>query len=50
VDNTGTQGVELLMWLAMHGALSTASAGVRRVHGNCRISNTATVVMVLEAA
>ena len=30
VEKTGTQGVELLMWLAMRGALSTASAGVRR--------------------
>ena len=34
VEKTGTQGVELLMWLAMRGALATASAGVRRVHSN----------------
>ena len=51
VEKTGTQGVELLMWLAMRGALSTASAGVRRVHSNYHIpiSNTATAVMALEA-
>ncbi|PIF20480.1 MULTISPECIES: class III extradiol dioxygenase family protein [unclassified Acidovorax] len=50
VEKTGTQGVELLMWLAMRGALSTASAGVRRVHSNYHIpiSNTATAVMALE--
>jgi len=51
VEKTGTQGVELLMWLAMRGALATASAGVRRVHSNYHvpISNTATAVMALEA-
>ena len=50
VEKTGTQGVELLMWLAMRGALATASAGVRRVHSNYHIpiSNTATAVMALE--
>ena len=50
VELTGTQGVELLMWLAMRGALATASAGVRRVHSNyhIQISNTATAVMALE--
>jgi protocatechuate 4,5-dioxygenase beta chain len=51
VEKTGTQGVELLMWLAMRGALSSATSGVRRVHGNYHIpiSNTATAVLALEA-
>ncbi|WP_279210821.1 class III extradiol dioxygenase family protein [Delftia acidovorans] len=51
VEKTGTQGVELLMWLAMRGALSSATPGVRRVHGNYHIpiSNTATAVLALEA-
>ena len=52
VEKTGTQGVELLMWLAMRGALSSAAPAVRRVHGNYHIpiSNTATAVLALEAA
>ena len=52
VEKTGTQGVELLMWLAMRGALSVAGSGVRKVHGNYHIpiSNTATGVLALEAA
>jgi protocatechuate 4,5-dioxygenase beta chain len=50
VEKTGTQGVELLMWLAMRGALSTAGSGVRKVHGNYHIpiSNTAAGVLALE--
>ena len=50
VEKTGTQGVELLMWLAMRGALSTAGSGVRKVHSNYHIpiSNTATGVMAME--
>ena len=50
VEKTGTQGVELLMWLAMRGALATAGAGVRRVHSHYHIpiSNTATAAMALE--
>jgi protocatechuate 4,5-dioxygenase beta chain len=50
VEKTGTQGVELLMWLAMRGALSTAGSGVRKVHSNYHIpiSNTATGVLALE--
>lgn len=48
VEKTGTQGVELLMWLAARGALGDA---VRRVHQNYHIpiSNTASGLMVLEA-
>jgi protocatechuate 4,5-dioxygenase beta chain len=45
----GTQGVELLMWLAARGALHT---GVRQLHSNYHIpiSNTASAVMLLENA
>ena len=47
VELTGTQGVELLMWLAARGALS---AKVKKVHANYHIpiSNTAAGLMVLE--
>ena len=47
VEKTGTQGVELLMWLATRAALG---AQVRRIHQNYHIpiSNTASGVMVME--
>ena len=47
VEKTGTQGVELLMWLAMRVALSSASGRVLEVHRNYHIpiSNTATGLM-----
>lgn len=47
----GTQGVELLMWLAMRAALTEAGSGVRCVHRHYHIpiSNTAAAVMALEA-
>ena len=47
VEKTGTQGVELLMWLAMRAALTNASGRVREVHRNYHIpiSNTATGLM-----
>ncbi len=50
VELAGTQGVELLMWLAMRAALTAAGAGVRKVHSNYHIpiSNTATGVLALE--
>lgn len=50
VEKAGTQGVELLMWLAMRAALTVAGASVRRVHRNYHIpiSNTATGLLVLE--
>lgn len=50
VEKAGTQGVELLMWLAMRAALTSAGAGVRKVHSNYHlpISNTATGVLALE--
>lgn len=52
VEQTGTQGVELLMWLAMRGALAATTPRVQRLHGNYHIpiSNTATAVVALEAA
>lgn len=53
VEKTGTQGVELLMWLAMRGALASGGGSkVRRVTGNYHIpiSNTATAALVLEVA
>lgn len=51
VEKTGTQGVELLMWLAMRAALTTGPASsVRKVHSNYHIpiSNTATGLLALE--
>ena len=50
VEKTGTQGVELLMWLAMRAALGTGP--VKEIHRNYHIpiSNTATGVMALEVA
>jgi protocatechuate 4,5-dioxygenase, beta chain len=48
VEKTGTQGVELLMWLAARAAVP---GKVRKVHTNYHIpiSNTATGLMALEA-
>ena len=48
VEKTGTQGVELLMWLATRAAVPGA---VRKVHANYHIpiSNTAAGLMALEA-
>ena len=48
VEKTGTQGVELIMWLATRGAVP---GPVRKVHANYHlpISNTATGLMALEA-
>lgn len=47
VERAGTQGIELLMWLAVRGALGET---VREVHRNYHIpiSNTASGVQVLE--
>jgi protocatechuate 4,5-dioxygenase, beta chain len=48
VERTGTQGVELLMWLAARGAVP---GRVRKVHTNYHIpiSNTAAGMMAMEA-
>jgi protocatechuate 4,5-dioxygenase beta chain len=51
VEQTGTQGVELLMWLAMRAALGAAGgSSVRRVSSNYHIpiSNTATAALAME--
>jgi protocatechuate 4,5-dioxygenase beta chain len=47
VELAGTQGVELLNWIAMRGALT---GRVSKVHSNYHIpiSNTASAVLVLE--
>jgi protocatechuate 4,5-dioxygenase beta chain len=49
VEQAGTQGVELLMWLAMRGALG---ASVRALHVNYHIpiSNTASGLLLMEPA
>ena len=49
VEKTGTQGVELINWLAARAA---APGPVRKVHSNYHIpiSNTAAGMMALEAA
>ena len=48
VEKTGTQGIELLMWLATRGAVP---GKVRKVQTNYHIpiSNTAAGMMALEA-
>jgi protocatechuate 4,5-dioxygenase beta chain len=49
IEQAGTQGVELLMWIAMRGALGgTVSEVCRNYH--IPISNTAAGLLVLEAA
>ena len=51
VAKTGTQGIELLAWLAMRAALGAGKgSGVRKVHSNYHIpiSNTATGLLALE--
>jgi len=51
VERTGTQGIELLDWLAMRAALTVGDgAGVRKVHSNYHIpiSNTAAGLLALE--
>jgi protocatechuate 4,5-dioxygenase beta chain len=48
VEKAGTQGVELVMWLA---ARATMAGKVRKVHGNYHIpiSNTAAGLLALES-
>ena len=53
VEQSGTQGVELLMWLAMRGALGDAKEfKIHKVHENYHIpiSNTATGLIAFECA
>ena len=49
VEKAGTQGVELLNWIAARGALEGANASAQLVHCNYHIpvSNTAAAVLVL---
>ena len=48
IELAGTQGIELLMWIAARGALP---GQVRKVHSNYHIpiSNTATGLMLMES-
>ena len=51
VEKTGSQGIELLMWLAMRASLAVgAGHGVRKVHSHYHIpiSNTAAGLIALE--
>jgi len=48
VEKTGTQGVELLNWLAMRGALGPAATTIHRNY-HIPISNTATGVLAMAA-
>jgi len=51
VDKTGSQGIELLMWLAMRASLAVGPGhGVRKVHSHYHIpiSNTAAGLIALE--
>jgi protocatechuate 4,5-dioxygenase beta chain len=47
VRNAGAQGVELLMWLVMRGAL-TGEVSEKHHSYHVPVSNTAAAVMVLE--
>ena len=49
VEKTGTQGVELVMWLAARGALGERVKEVTRNY-HIPISNTAAAVMLYETA
>lgn len=50
VEKAGTQGIELLAWVAGRGALGNAPVQQRYAHYHVPISNTATGLMVLEPA
>jgi protocatechuate 4,5-dioxygenase beta chain len=49
VEHAGTQGVELIMWLVMRGALTGKVAKVHS-HYHIPVSNTAAGLLVLENA
>jgi protocatechuate 4,5-dioxygenase beta chain len=49
VEQAGSEGVELIMWLAMRGAM-TRGASVVHSHYHIPVSNTAAGVLVLENA
>jgi protocatechuate 4,5-dioxygenase, beta chain len=48
IERAGTQGIEILMWIAARGALAD---GVKKIHSNYHIplSNTATGLLLLES-
>ena len=50
VELTGTQGIELLMWVAARGALDDTPVRQHHAHYHVPISNTATGLLVLEPA
>lgn len=50
VELTGTQGIELLMWVAARGALDDMPVKRHHAHYHVPISNTATGLLVLEPA
>jgi len=50
VELTGTQGIELLMWVAARGALDDTPVKQHHAHYHVPISNTATGLLVLEPA
>jgi protocatechuate 4,5-dioxygenase beta chain len=50
VELTGTQGIELLMWVAARGALDDIPVKQHHAHYHVPISNTATGLLVLEPA
>lgn len=50
VDLVGTQGIELLMWVAARGAMDDHPVIKRHANYHIPISNTATGLLVLEAA
>ena len=47
IENAGTEGVEIIMWLVMRGALH-ANVNVVHKHYHVPISNTGAGVLVLE--
>jgi protocatechuate 4,5-dioxygenase, beta chain len=51
IEKTGTQGIELLMWVAARAALGTDANSARMLHSNYHIpiSNTAAGLMLFEA-
>ncbi len=50
VEQVGTQGIELLMWVAARGALDGIPVKAHHSHYHVPISNTATGLVVLEPA
>jgi protocatechuate 4,5-dioxygenase beta chain len=47
VEQAGSEGIELIMWLAMRGAM-TKGASLRHSHYHVPVSNTAAGVLVVD--